>query len=315
MKYILLSVLLILSITAGIYAGQVELFPLNEFTRDILWDFRIPRVIFAALNGATLALAGMLYQITLRNPMAEGFTTGAASSAAFGGCLALALSGRPWTVSLCAVISAFAGIAIVRYMAKHSGGFNPVTVILAGIAVSVMAGSGVSFLKYYFEESVSTLVFWLMGGLTRASWVKTAFMAALLVIVMNGLAVKRRKIAVLFLDDHSAITSGVNVPAMREFLFIVTTALVAFSVSFCGIISFIGLMIPHAVRALFGHDINTQLFCTPLAGAFALTVFDLLSRVILPSGSELPVGILTALCGGLFFSLLLMKKGGKVWNS
>ncbi len=314
-KYLLLTVLLLLSLTAGIYAGQVKLFPLDEFTRDILWDFRIPRVVFAALNGAALALAGVLYQISLRNPMAEGFTTGAASSAAFGGCLALALWGRPWAVSACAILSAFAGIALVRHMAKRAGGFNPVTVILAGIAMSVVAGSGVSFLKYYFQESVGTLVFWLMGGLSGATWTKAAVMAALLIAVLAGLALHRKKIAVLFLDDHSAITSGVNVPVVREMLFVVTTLLVAVSVSFCGIIGFIGLMIPHAVRALFGHDVNTQLFCAPLAGAFALASFDLASRVILPSGGELPVGIITSLCGGLFFSILLVNRGGGVWYS
>lgn len=313
MKYVVLIILLLLAAVLAVALGQVRLFPLTEDTVSILWNFRLPRVAFAAVNGAVLALAGVLYQITLRNPMADGFTTGAASSAALGGCLALVLTGSMLLVSLMAIVFAGVGIFIVRNIAARAGGAR-VTIILAGIALSVVAGAGISFLKYFFEDSVSTMVFWLMGGLSNGTWLKVAILLLILVLALFFLLLNRKKLALMFLDDYSAEASGVNVRQMREILFVVTTVLVAVSVSFCGVIGFLGLMVPHAVRALLGHGILAQLIGAPLLGALALIVFDLLARTVLSYGGELPVGIITSLAGGIFFFGLLLYKGGRIWG-
>ncbi len=313
-KYIILIVLLFLSMVAAVFWGQVRLFPLTVESREILWNFRLPRVLFAAVNGAALALAGVLYQIALRNPMADGFTTGAASSAALGGCLALVLSGDALMVSLSAIAFAGLGIFIVRHIASRSGDGARITMILAGIAMSVVAGSGISFLKYFFEEALSSMVFWLMGGLSSATFAKTGVLLAVFALFMLFLWIRQKQLALLFLDDQSAEASGVNVRQMREVLFVITTILVAVSVSFCGVIGFLGLMIPHAVRGMVGHGINVQLVCAPLMGAASLVVFDLFSRVLLPYGGELPVGIITSVAGGSFFFVLLMRKGSNIWG-
>lgn len=313
MKYIVLIILLALAAVLAVAVGQVRLFPLTEDTVSILWNFRLPRVAFAAVNGAVLALAGVLYQITLRNPMADGFTTGAASSAALGGCLALVLTGSMLLVSLMAIVFAGVGIFIVRNIAARAGGAR-VTIILAGIALSVVAGAGISFLKYFFEDSVSTMVFWLMGGLGNGTWPKVAILLLILILALFFLLLNRNKLALMFLDDFSAEASGVNVRQMREILFVSITVLVAVSVSFCGVIGFLGLMVPHAVRALLGHDILAQLLGAPLLGALALIVFDLLARTALSYGGELPVGIITSLAGGIFFFGLLLYKGGRIWG-
>ncbi len=312
--YVTLIALLLVSMAAAVFWGQVRLFPLTVDSQEILWNFRLPRVLFAAINGAVLALAGVLYQIALRNPMADGFTTGAASSAAFGGCLALVLSGEAALVSLSAVAFSGLGICIVRHIASRSGAGARITMILAGIAMSVVAGSGISFLKYFFEEALSSMVFWLMGGLAGATFGKSGVLLAVFAVCMTGLWLRRKELALLFLDDQSAEASGVNVRRMREALFVVTTVLVAVSVSFCGVIGFLGLMIPHAVRGIIGHGIETQLICAPLTGAAALVSFDLISRVVLPYGGELPVGIITSVAGGTFFFFLLMRKGGNTWG-
>ena len=313
MKYVVLIILLALAGMVAIGLGQVRLFPLTDDTLSILVNFRLPRVAFAAVNGAVLALAGVLYQIALRNPMADGFTTGAASSAALGGCLALVLLGGMFFVSLAAIVFAGAGIFIVRGIARRAGG-ERVTIILAGIALSVVAGAGISFLKYFFEDSVSTMVFWLMGGLGNGTWPRVLALLIVLAAALAYLLVNRRRLALMFLDDHSAEAGGVNVRQMREILFVVTTLLVALSVSFCGVIGFLGLMAPHAVRALLGHDIVSQLLGAPLLGALALVVFDLLARTVLAYGAELPVGIITSLAGGIFFFGLLLYKGGRIWG-
>jgi iron complex transport system permease protein len=307
--------LLLATMTVAVLLGQVALFPFTDSSWNILWNFRLPRVFFAAINGAMLALAGVLYQITLRNPMADGFTTGAASSAAFGGCLALALWGNPFLISCSAMIFAALGIAAVRHIAARTGDGSRITIILAGIALSVVAGSGISFLKYFFEESLSSMVFWLMGGLYAATYNKIGILCAIFAIILSFLWMDRRRLSLLFLDDLSAQSSGVDVRRMRELLFIVTTVLVAMSVSYCGVIGFLGLMIPHAVRALIGHGIVLQLLCAPLLGATALVFFDLLSRILLPHGGELPVGIITSGTGGAFFFLLLIRKGSRVWGN
>ena len=313
--YALPITLLIAAMAAGIVLGQVDLFPLAEDSLALLWNFRIPRVLFAAVNGAALALAGVLYQIALRNPLADGFTTGAASSAAFGGCLALALGGNGTAISLSALFFAALGILIVRQIAARTGDGARITIILAGIALSVVAGSGISFLKYFFEDSLSSMVFWLMGGLYTATYARIGLLLTVFAGSLAFLWTRRKRLALLFLDDQSAQSSGVNVRRMREILFVVTTLLVAVSVSLCGVIGFLGLMIPHAVRALIGHGIAVQLFCAPLLGAAALVFFDLLSRVLLPYGGELPVGIITSATGGVFFFILLMRRGSRVWGS
>ncbi len=312
--YVTLLGLLLISIAGAIFWGQVKLFPLTVESQEILWNFRLPRVMFAAINGAMLALAGVLYQIALRNPMADGFTTGAASSAAFGGCLALVLSGEALVVSLSAVAFSGLGIFIVRHIASRSGAGARITMILAGIAMSVVAGSGISFLKYFFEDALSSMVFWLMGGLSGATFGKFSVLLTVFIVCMSSLWLHRKELLLLFLDDLSAEASGVNVRLMREILFVITTVLVAVSVSFCGVIGFLGLMIPHAVRGIIGHGIEVQLICAPLAGAIALVLFDLIARVVLPYGGELPVGIITSVAGGTFFFILLMRKGGNTWG-
>lgn len=307
MRRHLVYIILLGLITLSVIKGQVTL------TEDILFNFRLPRVLLAVIVGAMLATAGMIYQIVLRNPMADGFTTGAASSAAFGGCLGLALWGRQWLVVLLAIAFAFIGINIVRWISKKAGGFSPITVVLAGITMSVVASGGVSLLKYFFEESMSTLVFWLMGGLSAANWLSLGILFAVFAVIFIYIYVWRNKIALLFLDDKSAVASGINVERLREELFIITTILVALSVSFCGVISFLGLMVPHAVRAAFGHNIKTQIIYTPVCGAIALLFFDLLSRNLLKAG-ELPVGIITSLAGGVFFGVIIARKGGSSWS-
>lgn len=313
-KFVLLAFLLVAAMAAGVLFGQVPIFPLTEESKNILFTFRLPRVLFAAVNGAVLALAGVLYQIALRNPLADGFTTGAASSAAFGGCLALVLWGNSILVSLLAVVFAALGIFLVRSVALRAGSGERVTIILAGIALSVVAGSGISFLKYFFEEALSTMVFWLMGGLYAGTFTRVLLLLAVFAAAMLFLLLNKDRLALMFLDDQSAETSGVDVRAMRGALFVITTVLVAVSVSFCGVIGFLGLMVPHAVRAMLGHGIIVQLVCTPLLGAVLLTVFDLISRTVLPFGGELPVGIITSAAGGAFFVVLLVRKGSRVWG-
>lgn len=314
-KYSLLAVLLAVVMAGGVAFGQVRIFPLTDESLSILVNFRLPRVVFAAVNGAVLALAGVLYQITLRNPMADGFTTGAASSAALGGCLALALWGNPVLVSLSAIVFAALGICVICGIAARSGTGERVTIILAGIALSVVAGAGISFLKYFFEDSLSTMVFWLMGGLYAATAPKIFILLAVFLLVLLFLVSRKDQLALMLLDEQSAQTSGVDVRGMRGVLFVVTTILVAVSVSFCGVIGFLGLMVPHAVRALIGHGIMVQLVCTPLLGAVMLTLFDLVSRTVLPYGGELPVGIITSVAGGCFFFVLLVRKGNSVWGN
>ena len=309
-----LTLLLGTSVVCALFFGQADIFPLTDVTTGIFFNFRLPRVLFAAVNGAALSLAGVLYQIALRNPLADGFTTGAASSAALGGCLALVLWGSGILVSTLAMLMAFAGITVVRLVAARSDDRGRITIVLAGIGLSVVAGAGISFLKYLFEDSVSTMVFWLMGGLHAATYMKTLILFAVLCAVGVFLHRRQKHLALLFLDDASAQTSGVNVQGLRETLFITTTALVAVSVSFCGVIGFLGLLIPHATRALFGHGLLTQLCGSALLGASALVIFDLCARTVLPYGGELPVGIITSFAGGLFFFILLARKGHCVWT-
>lgn len=315
MKPLLIGLFVVLGcLSMLIGPNNINPFDMTPLEQSILLELRVPRVLFAAIIGAMLGLSGSIYQLTLKNPLADSFTTGAASSSALGAVLAISIGVPVHFVSVFAFITGISGLLIVYRMSLTNGSINPITMILAGVVMNVVASAVISFSKYYFEDSLNSIVYWLMGGIFVVSWDKLALCISIFALVYFFLQRNAMKLNILALDDQSAQSLGLNVHRLRSVVFVLSTLLVSVAVSFSGIIGFVGLIVPHVSRSLFGSDMKLNIFYSSLFGSFLLMMSDTLSRVIIPGGAELPVGIITALIGGLFFFYLLKTRRESFWN-
>lgn len=315
MKLICLSCLTILMLTATLVGPHwINPLAMVSLDTDILLQLRVPRVFFAAIIGAMLGMSGSIYQLTLKNPLADSFTTGAASSSALGAVLAISFGVSGYWISVCAFATGMLGLMLVYRLSQTQGRINPITMILAGVVMNIVASAIISFSKYYFEDSLNAIVYWLMGGIFIVTWDRL-----ILCVVLFGLSywyLQRRamELNILALDEQSAQSLGVDVKKLRSIAFILSTLLVSVAVSFSGIIGFVGLIVPHISRSLFGSDMKHNIFYSSVLGSGLLVVSDAFSRVVIPGGAELPVGIVTAILGGMFFFYLLQSRREHFWN-
>lgn len=312
----LLVPLLLASCVLALFSGATRInpFDMGPIEQDILLSLRLPRVLFSAVIGGMLALSGSIYQLTLKNPLADSFTTGTASSAALGAVLGIACGLPVALVPLVALGTGLGGLFIVYRLSISAGVINPVTMILAGVVVNIVASAVISFSKFYFEESLSSIVFWLMGGFFIVDWTRLLISALLLAICFALLLRIALQLNLLAFDEASARTMGIDVPRLRRFSFVLATLLVAVAVSHTGIIGFVGLITPHVARSLYGSDMRRNLVASTLLGALLLVLADAGARAIIPGGAELPVGIITALLGGIFFLYLLRTRRERLWH-
>ncbi len=295
----------------SVYFGAVSF---NSSNISLIIHLRIPRIIIAFLIGGMLGLSGALFQLVLKNPLADGFTTGVASSSALGAVIAISLG---FPVSLTPILSflfGFLGLYIVYKIATNSSGLNSVTLILAGIVINIISSSIISFLKFYFDESVGSIVFWLMGGFYQFDYTKIIILFVFLAISFIFFFKNGIKLNVLAFDEISASNMGINFKFYKNITFMAAALLTALAVSFSGIIAFVGLIVPHIVRALIGSNMKKVVLYSTIFGANLTVLSDTLSRSIIPSGAELPVGIVTSILGGFFFIYMLLKRRDKIWN-
>lgn len=313
----LLWILILVAVSAAaLFVGSTDItqFRTDEVQRDILLNMRAPRVVFAGLTGAMLGLSGSVYQLVLRNPLADSFTTGAASSAALGAVVAIALGLPAHLASPVALFTGLGGLMLVYSVSYRRSGISPVTMILAGVVLNIVASSVIGFVKFFFEESLTSIVFWLMGGFYMITWAKTAFAASVLILCTAYFMFRARPLNILALDEMSAETSGVNVRSERMRAFVFSTALVAVSVSFTGLIGFVGLIVPHIARSFYGSDVRQGIFYSSVFGALLMITADAVARTVIPNGAELPVGIVTAVLGGVFFLYILRSRQAEIWH-
>jgi len=287
---------------------------MNDLQKDIFFSLRIPRALFSAVTGAMLGLSGSVYQLVLRNPLADSFTTGAASSSALGAVVAIAIGVPVNLISPFALITGFTGLYAVYKLSSRNGFINPVTMILAGVILNIVASSIIGFTKFYFEDSLSSIVFWLMGGFFMVGYEKLIVASVVLIIAFVLLILRSERLNILALDEYSAATGGINVRKERVTAFFIATVLVAVSVSYTGLIGFVGLIVPHFARSLFGSSMKNNMIFSMILGASLLSLADGVSRTIIPGGTELPVGIITSVIGGVFFLYILSKRRGYVWG-
>ncbi|MEW6659457.1 MAG: iron ABC transporter permease [Thermodesulfobacteriota bacterium] len=285
----------------------------DRTTEVVVWGIRLSRVVLSGLVGASLATAGVVFQGLLLNPLADPFTLGVSTGAAFGVALLvmlgvggsfLGLSPLP----LGALAGALAAMVVVLVLSRESGRIRKETLILAGIVVSTFLSALISLIKSLDEESLSAIVFWIMGSFSGRGWIHVGF---LLPYAILGLALAfsyHRELDILALGEEQSHHLGVAVSKVRLNLLLGASLLTAGAVSVSGVIGFVGLVVPHLVRVLAGPAHGRLLVLSAFAGALILIWADVASRVLLASGQELPVGVVTALLGGPFFFYLLKSR-------
>jgi len=279
----------------------------------IVMDLRLPRVALAAAVGAALALAGVLYQALFRNALADPYVLGVSSGAGLGATLTLALVGtgyvaRSFGVTAGAFVAAVVTVALVSSLASRSGRVDPVSLLLAGVAISYTLSAITSFVMVVDHESMQSVVYWMMGGLSGRSWEHVAVATVSLVVGAVAPMLGHRELDIMLLGDERAAQLGVPVERVKRLMLASASLMVAGAVSVSGLIGFVGLMTPHMVRRVLGPHHRLLLPASALTGAGLLVVADLVARTVI-APVELPVGIVTALAGGPFFIWLLRRTG------
>ncbi len=278
---------------------------------QILMSIRLPRVVLGALVGASLGIAGTTLQGVLRNPLADPYLIGLSSGAAFGASLAIIISKSLGYsgISLIPVFAFFGGIvslAIVFALARRGQTLTTTNLILAGVATSAFFSAAVSLMIVLHGDRMEQIIFWMMGGLAQATWRAAVVVMIYLVPGTVIIYTYARSMNVLTLGETTAHFLGLPVESVKRILLISATLITAAAVSMTGLIGFVGLIIPHIFRRIVGPDHRILLPAAGLGGAVLLVLADTIARTALIP-REIPVGVLTALCGAPFFLYLLKK--------
>jgi iron complex transport system permease protein len=272
----------------------------------VIREIRLPRVLGAIAVGGILGLAGAMYQAVLRNPLAEPFTLGVSSGAAFGAVLSGFLM---WTVfrSVFAFVGALTVVCAIFVLARRSGRGAWHTILLSGVMLSILFSSGTMLLLAVSDTPVNASVVWLMGNMGGLELRHAWFLLALLLVGVVLNSTVARATDQIMLGDDWAESAGVNVPTVRWLVLVSVSFLVAIAVSLTGPIGFVGLVIPHIVRLLLGSRSIFVLLGSAVWGAVLLLVSDLIARRLF-APVEIPVGIVTSFIGAPVFIYLLISR-------
>ncbi len=292
----------------------------------ILHRIRLPQVLLAATIGAALAVSGAVFQTTLRNPLADPLLLGVASGASLAASIAIGLGARGGLVtSAAATAGAALTLAFVFAIAGRRGRFDPATMVLAGVIASTFYSAVTLFLLAITpSETISSILHWTMGDFVDVGFRKVRWAGPVLGVLILATMPGARALNLLLLGDDSAKSAGLPVEAARAVLYAVGAALTGVSVAAAGVIGFVGLVVPHIARALFGPDQRVALPASALLGATLCVLADAVARVAVPLAQigwaaargvaprvapvELPVGVVTALFGAPFFLFLLVRR-------
>ena len=281
----------------------------------IIWQLRLPRVLTAALVGAALSLAGVAYQGLFRNPLADPYLLGVASGAGFGATLAIVFGGSvPLLARLgvppVAFVFALLSVLLVYALARQGRGVPLVSLILAGVVVGSSLSALTSFVMLASREQAAGVLAWLLGSFAFSSWSKIASVLPFVLLTAVVVQASARALNLLQLGETQAAQLGLSTETFKLALLGVATLATAAAVSVSGIIGFVGLMVPHAVRLALGPDHRRLVPTAALLGALFLVLADLLARTVIAPG-EIPIGVVTALVGGPFFLYLLRRQKGR----
>lgn len=273
----------------------------NFTDRYVMLNIRLPRILSAMLVGASLSLCGLIFQAVLLNPLADSYTLGAASGAAFGATLAFVLNIfyiSIFSISLFAFLGAILSLAIVLYIAGFKTNLSGINLIISGIIVATIFSSAIAFLDYVASKDVAYIMFWLMGSFDASNWQNIYILLIGLIVVLLFAYFSADELDIISLNELSAQSLGVNIIFIRFVALFLATLLSAICVSTSGIIGFVGLIVPHVVRFLKGPKNRQLSIYSVILGALLLLSADTFSRMF---SFEIPIGVITGLVGGPFF--------------
>ncbi|CAM4029397.1 FecCD family ABC transporter permease [Pseudoalteromonas byunsanensis] len=323
-KLVLSGLLLLLSMSfvsaLGFGAIAIELsdiwqalvsYDATNLEQKIVIELRLPRAILAFLVGSGLAMAGLILQTVTRNPLADPYLFGVSSGASFGVVLLFALTGVQAGLVLSG--AAFAGsllaMTALLLIAKSQLNNQVESMLLAGVALSFLFSACTSLLLYWSDpQAVTAIVFWTLGSFSRADWQILWLPAVVVCMSVSCMLLFRRTLNAMLLGDESATTLGVNVTKLRLGMLVLSSLLTAVLVAMCGGVGFVGLMIPHIVRFFVSQASTAGLLITTMSGGLFMLWVDIAARTVLEN-QELPVGVITAAIGSVFFlALLVLRK-------
>ena len=289
----------------------------SQQVKTILLDIRLPRICLAILIGAILAISGAVMQGLFRNPLAAPSLIGVSSGASVGASVVIVLAGAllqsntALGLSLVAVgafIGSFLVTVLVYRLSTSALGTSVTTMLLAGIAVSALAGAVSGLFSYYADnEMLRHISIWQMGNLSTANWQRVLVLAVVAILVLSLFPRESKSLNALLLGESEARHLGIDVQQVKRKLILLTTLGIGTAVAIGGMIGFVGLIVPHIVRLLIGPDHRWLLPASALAGGVLLLLADTIARIII-APTELPTGILTAILGAPFFIMLLVQK-------
>ena len=277
---------------------------------SVLFKVRLPRVLLALFVGAGLSVAGASFQSLFGNPLATPDTLGVATGASFGAVLGLLLSDNLIAIQLMALAFGLLSLLITYLVSKMNGKSSIIMVVLSGMVVSSIFQAFVSLVKYVAdpEEDLPAITYWLMGSMSRATVKSLLIGIPFILIGIVLLFCLRWRLNILSLQEDEARSLGINVKWLRILVMVASTMVTASCVSMCGQVGWVGLLIPHTARMIYGSDNRKIIPACVGIGATFMIIIDTIARAA--TSAEIPVSILTALVGAPFFVLLLKKTGG-----
>ena len=299
-----------LDVVTALLSGIIPFPDLSPTVRSVIVDVRLPRVIAVILVGAALSVAGTAFQGLFRNPLVSPDILGVSAGAGFGAAIALLLTDNIFATQIFAFITGLIAVGLAYGISRVYKVNNTITLVLAGIVVGALFQALTSLVKYVADplNKLPAIVFWLMGSFNHVSNQDLVVAAPILLSGMGILYLIRWRINVLSMGEDDARALGVNIERLKAIIIVSATVISAASVSICGIVGWIGLVIPHAGRIFVGPDHKFLIPVAALIGASYLLMVDTVARTI--TMTEIPIGIITALIGAPVFAYLLMKTQG-----
>lgn len=285
---------------------------LSATQQAILWEIRLPRVVLGAMVGATLAVAGTAYQGAFHNPLADPYLLGVSSGAGLGATLGIVAGGSigPLGIPPMAFLGGVLGVAATYALGSSvGGGRGAVVIVLAGVAVGAFFNAIQNFVQQRYDDSLLAVYAWLLGRLSTDGWSDVLIALPYVVVSCGTILLHRRALDVMAVGDVEASSLGIDPARVRLVLVLAATLGTAAVVSVSGLIGFVGIVVPHAVRLLAGAAHHTLLPLALLYGAAFLVLADVAGRSVL-APSELPIGVVTAVVGAPFFLVVLRHHRG-----
>lgn len=306
-KIVLLKFLQITSGALAITGNHFDIkIPYPSVYQTIIFEIRLPRILLAMIVGSALAVSGAVLQAIFRNPLVDSYILGISSGAAFGAALAIGFLG----IGVVPLAFAFSVVAVflTTSLARIGGRVSPISLVLAGIIVNAFFTALTSLLKFLMEhEKLAGVVYWLMGSFANADWHSVEVSFPVIIAGCVAVSLMRWQLNLLSFGEEAKVV-GVEIEKLKFVFILAITLITASATAFCGVIGWVGLMIPHMIRMAFGPDHRMLIPLTIAVGASFMVLADTMARSI--ATYEIPVGILTTILGIPFFAYLLRRTGG-----